>query len=135
MSISLSSDINMVKSHLDTQNANAAKASDLQGRLSALSKNPKGASDEELMEVCKSFESYLVEQVMKKTKEAIAPSEEDENTYMQMFGDNLYQAYSDQIAESGTLGLSQQLFEAMKRDYGVNSVKNSITDVSGANEA
>ncbi len=127
MAISLSSDLNMIKTQLDSQNAASVKASGLQSRLSALASNPEGSSDEELMEVCKSFEAYLVEQVMKKTKETVAPSEEDDNTYIKMFGDNLYQAYSEQIADSGELGIAQKLFEAMKRDYGVNAAKSSMT--------
>lgn len=91
-----------------------AKAAALEQKLSGDLSN---ASEQELMDVCKSFESYLVEQVLKQAKETLAPSEEDENEYISMFSDNLYEAYAEQITENGEIGLAQQLFEAMKKDY------------------
>lgn len=81
-----------------------------------LSKDLSKASDEELYEACKSFESYLVEQVIKSVKKTVAPSEEDENEYISYFGDNIYQQYAKDITESGELGIAQQLYESMKRN-------------------
>ncbi len=82
----------------------------------SLAKDSKAATDEELMESCKSFETYLVEQVIKQVKNTIAKSEEDENEYMSYFGDMLYESYAKDITESGKLGIAKQLYEAMKRD-------------------
>lgn len=81
-----------------------------------LGKDIKSATDDELMESCKSFETYLVEQVMKQVKNTIAKSSEDENEYMSYFGDMLYQSYAKDITETGQLGIAKQLYEAMKRD-------------------
>ena len=93
--------------------------SDTSNKISRLSEDSlKNASDEELMEVCKSFESYLLEKVLEKTKKTLTDSEEEDSPYMNMFGDKLYQEYANQITEHGDLGLAQQLFEAMKRDFG-----------------
>lgn len=115
MGISLNSDITSVVDRMNTQNASANKASALQQKLS----NMDGASDEELLEACKSFEEYLVEQVMTKVKDAVVPKNEDEeNDYLAMFGDLLYREYAKSITESGDLGLAQKLYEAMKRNYG-----------------
>lgn len=74
------------------------------------------ATDEELLDACKSFESYLVQQVVKQVKSTIAKSDQDENQYISYFGDMMYEEYANQITESGTLGIAQQLYEAMKRD-------------------
>ena len=81
------------------------------------------SSDDELWAACKSFEAYLIERVMTKTKEAIIPSDENENKYLTMFKGKLYEEYANQIAENGELGIAQQLYEAMRRDYGRPSAK------------
>jgi flagellar protein FlgJ len=69
-----------------------------------------------MMDACKSFESYLVQQVMKQVKEAVAKSEDDQGEYMSYFGDMLYEKYAEDITESGELGIAQQLYESMKRN-------------------
>ena len=105
-------------SRLQTESAKSStgKAASLESKLS--SSKLEDASDEELMEVCKTFESYLIEKVLEKTKKTLTDSEEEDTPYMNVFGDKLYQEYADQITEHGDLGLAQQLFNAMKRDFG-----------------
>ena len=100
----------------DSAKSSTSKAASLESKLSA--SKLEDASDEELMEVCKTFESYLVEKVLEKTKKTLTDSEEEDTPYMNVFGDKLYQEYADQITEHGDLGLAQQLFNAMKRDFG-----------------
>ncbi|ABX40632.1 rod-binding protein [Lachnoclostridium phytofermentans] len=111
MSISVGSDA-MFQTLTQTAQS-TSKTSKLEN---SLVKDVKTASDEELMESCKSFENYLVEQVMKQVKNTIAKSDDDENEYMSYFGDMLYQSYAKDITESGQLGIAKQLYEAMKRD-------------------
>ncbi len=101
----------------------AAKADDLKQSLN----NINNASDEELMQVCEDFESYLVEQVFKAMEKTVGKDEE-ENEYMQYFGDNLYQEYAADIADKGDLGIAQTLYESMKRDYNIGGVPTVITD-------
>lgn len=112
MSISVNSDINAVLNQYNNNNAKAERADALTKKLSG---NLDNATDEELMDVCKSFEAYLLEQVLTKVKDSVAPREEEENEYLAMFGDKLYQEYAGKIAESGELGIAQKLYEAMKR--------------------
>lgn len=117
MSISISGDITSVMNRMNATNAKSAKATELQAKLN--SDSLMSATDDELMEVCKSFESYLVEQVMNKVRTSLVPEDEkEENDYLAMFSDKLYQQYADTIANNGELGLAQKLYEAMKRDYG-----------------
>ena len=73
------------------------------------------ATDEELMDVCKSFESYLWEQVFKEMKKTVPESEKVGHEYLDYFGDMQYQQYASDIAESGNLGIAQMLYESMKR--------------------
>ena len=124
MSISINSGYDSFISNLTTENAknSASSAASLQSKLS--NSKLENASDEELMEVCKSFESYLIEKVLERTKKSLTESEEEDSPYMNVFGDKLYQAYSDQITEHGELGLAQQLFQAMKRDFGATKNDN-----------
>lgn len=75
----------------------------------------KPTTDEELMEVCKGFEAYLLEQVMKGMEKTI-PTEEKKNQYLDYFGDMLYQEYAKSATETQGLGLAQMLYESMKRN-------------------
>lgn len=117
MSIGLTSDL--IYSQMKSNNSDT-KASKLQSSLAGI--NNGEATDEEMMEVCKEFEAYLMEKVMKQMKETMTDSEEEENEYMSYFGDMMYQEYSKQIAENGELGLAQQLYESMKRNT-VSNIK------------
>lgn len=111
MSISIGNDL-FYKSTL-TNNSKTSKTSKLENTLG---KDMTNASDEELLESCKSFESYLVEQVVKRVKETVAASQEKENAYLSYFGDMMFEEIATQIADSGQLGIANQLYEAMKRN-------------------
>lgn len=89
-----------------------AKKDKLQNSL----ENINNASDEELMEVCKEFETYMLEQVVKSMESTIGKDEEESSTsYMDMFGDNLTNSYAKSISDQGKIGLAQMLYESMKR--------------------
>lgn len=111
MSIGLSSELLFTQ----MQNSkNDTKATSLQNKISGLS--TESATDEEMMEVCKEFEAYLVEKVFDQMKDALTDSEEEESDYLNYFGDMMYQEYAKAITENGELGLAQQLYESMKRN-------------------
>lgn len=83
-----------------------------------LSKDMTQATDEELMKVCKSFESYFTQKVME-SMEKMVPKDEEESksSEFEMFKSTLYQEFADAASEKGDLGLAQILFESMKRNY------------------
>lgn len=87
-----------------------------------LSGDLSNASEEELMDVCKDFEAYFVEQVMKEMKKMI-PEHEDEDASMgqlrDYFEDEMIQQYADKAVESMDFGIAQTLYEQMKRNYGL----------------
>lgn len=83
--------------------------------LESVLKNSSGATDEELMDACKSFEAYLLEQVFKGMEKTVMKSEE-ENDYLAQFGDTLYEAVAKEATESQGLGIAQMLYESMKRN-------------------
>ena len=112
MAISIGSD--MLYMQQNTQSAANAKAKKLSASLDGIEKGT--ATDEELMDACKEFETYLVEQVIKSTKKAMLSDEDSQGEYMKMFGDHLTQSYAEMITETGDLGIAQMLYESMKRN-------------------
>lgn len=79
----------------------------------------KGSTDDELMDVCKQFESYFVEQVFKEMKKTIPQNTDMSNSSQSLidyFGDNLIQEYAAESTEQNSLGLAQTLYEQLKRN-------------------
>lgn len=112
MAISIGSD------YMYTQQLNGTSsktsADKLSSTISGLSEN---STDEELMAACKSFEEYLVEQVVKTTKETLIDnSEEKENDYLSMFSDKLNAQYAKLISENSNLGIAEMLYESIKNN-------------------
>ena len=98
------------------------------------------ASDDELMSVCKDFESYFVEQMLKSMeKMAKIDSDDDSSTSLfnsmasiggesdsamstlgSYFGDEMIKNYAELFTESDNgkgLGIAQTLYQQMKRNY------------------
>ncbi len=97
-----------------------AKAGALKNKLN--NTDIKKASDDELMEVCKEFESYFIEQVFKNMKTAMVPSTEDTSgsmaTLKNYYEDEMMKEYAKSASKQSTNGLAQMLFEQMKRNQG-----------------
>ncbi|MCM1043978.1 MAG: rod-binding protein [Candidatus Gastranaerophilales bacterium] len=100
-------------------------ASKLEGQLG---KDYSEATDDELMDVCKQFEAYFLEQVMKAMVKTI-PSQESEssstNSLLSYYKDEMIKEVASESTERSGLGLAQSLYEQMKRNYGLDS--DSIT--------
>lgn len=89
-----------------------------------LSKVGQQATEEELMKACKDFEAYFIEQMYKGMEKTIMKAEDEESStasqYLDYFSDMQTQEYAKATAEQGNgIGLAQQLFEQMKRNYGL----------------
>ena len=99
---------------------NTGGASKLEESLA--NKDFKGASDEEIMEVCKEFEAYFIEQLFK-GMEVMIPKNEDKKSSasktVDYFKDTMIQEIAKDTADTQGLGIAQMLFESMKRDYGI----------------
>lgn len=94
----------------------AASTKDLEKSLTS---NMQEKTKEELMEVCKDFEAYFVEQMFKAMEKMVPKNEESENAYTDMFGDMLIQEYAKSASEQQQMGIAQMLYEQMKRNYGL----------------
>ena len=103
------------------------------------------ASDDELMSVCKDFESYFVEQMLKSMeKMAKIDADDDYNSSTSLFnsmasiggesdsamstlgsyfGDEMIKNYAELFTETNSgngLGIAQTLYQQMKRNYSVD---------------
>lgn len=109
MSISIGNNLNFnnITSVLD--------ASKNTNKLDAQLNNTENMNDEELKEVCKSFETYFVEEMFKEMRKTV-PSSDENNEYISYFGDMLYQDYAGKIAENDGIGIAKMLYESMKRN-------------------
>lgn len=116
--------INEVYGNYYTQNdTGSIKASALEKKLN--SNGMENATDEELLDACKEFEAYLIEQVLKEVKESIPKSEEEDNKYTEYFGDMMLQEYASLLTERGDLGIAQTLYESMKNNINAVNIKNA----------
>lgn len=88
------------------------QTTNIENSLNSLDKT--NAADEEMMEACKEFEAYMIEQVYKQMQKTVMKSDDEKNDYEEYFGDMQIQQYAKIATEQGGFGLAQQLYEAMK---------------------
>ncbi|MGN0168536.1 MAG: rod-binding protein [Acetatifactor sp.] len=84
------------------------------------------AEDDKLMDACKQFEAYFVEQMYKGMLKTIPESENMSNstsTMLDYYKDQMIQSIAEQTTEQSGLGLAQMLYEQMKRNYGLDTVE------------
>jgi flagellar protein FlgJ len=101
--------------------ASSASTSKLESQLKSDYTN---ATDDELMDACKQFESYFVEQMFKEMMKTIPENEDSSSsstTMLDYFKDEMIQNIADETTEQNSLGLAQMLYEQMKRNYGVDA--------------
>lgn len=79
------------------------------------------ADEDELLEACKQFEAYFLEQVfkeMEKTVDCFKDEDSDPNNHLvDFFKENAVQELAATSTEIQGLGLAQMLYEQMKRNY------------------
>jgi flagellar protein FlgJ len=102
-------------------NASNASASALENTLGNVNED---TTEEELMSACKEFEAYFIEQIYKGMESTIMKADDDDSSsasqYTDYFGDMQIQEYAKQAANQGDgIGLANQLYEQMKRNYGL----------------
>lgn len=88
-------------------------------------------SDEQMLDACKQFESYLIQQMFKSMEESakvFSDDEDDDSTdYVNMFQDNYLSTIADQMVKSGQgLGIAEQLYESMKNNSGMEAASATL---------
>ena len=99
-----------------TQQAEEAKTAKMQG---VASKDYSEATDDELLDVCKQFEAYFLEQVFKQMEKTIIKDEKNSSTstLVDYFKDSAIANLATQSTETQGLGIAEMLYEQMKRNY------------------
>lgn len=102
--------------YLPEQSASSAKLNEIKN------KDYSNASEDELLEACKEFEAYFLEQIFKEMQKTVdcfktEESSNSENGLVDYFKDNALQELAATSTETQGLGLAQKLYEQMKRNY------------------
>lgn len=101
-----------------TETAGSSNADKLQKSMKT---DYSEATDEELMEVCKEFEAYFLEQVLKEVKKTVPDTSGAtgaNKSLIDYYTDSMIQELAKQSTENNSLGLAQTLYEQMKRNIG-----------------
>ena len=101
----------------DIISANSQSASKLENKLND---NINKASDDELMDACKEFEAYFLEQMFKAMMKTVPKNEEmsgSTSTMVDFYKDEMMRELAADSTENNSLGLAQTLYEQMKRNY------------------
>ena len=75
------------------------------------------STDEELMDACREFEAYFVEQLMKQMQKTVMKSElTEESETESYFKDMLYQEYASEASKGQGIGIAKMMYEQLKRN-------------------
>ncbi len=86
----------------------------------AAKKDYSNSTDEELLDACKQFEAYFIEQVLKEVQKTIPESSLTDGPTSSLVGyfkDETIQEIAGNIQDQQQLGLAQQMYEQLKRNY------------------
>ena len=117
--------INSITSMLNqgTTTNTTQKTDSLKNSVGSLSSN---STEDELKAVLKDFESYFLEEVIKQVKETFSHEDEEESStisqYSDMFMDTAIEQIADVLLDEIGGGMTQQLYEQMKRNYNIPTV-------------
>ena len=115
-----------------------SRSSKLANELSGKAENAK--TDDELMDVCKQFESYLLEQVFKNMQKTVIKNTDESKdasteNLVDFFKEQTIQELAAQSTEKSGLGLAQQLYEQLRRNYGMDENYVPADQVANLNTA
>lgn len=103
--------------YADIYSTNNESAAKLENKLNT---DMTQATDDELMDACKQFEAYFLEQMFKAMVKTIPKNEEmsgSTSALMDYYTDEMVQELASDSTEQNSLGLAQMLYEQMKRNY------------------
>ena len=128
---------NLSGAYADMYAAKAAQSSSkLEGQLKT---DYAKATDAELMDACKQFEAYFIEQMYKGMMKTIPTNENTSNytaTMMDYYKDQMVQAMAEETTnQNGGFGLAQMLYEQMKRNFGTADIAVDTKEAAESPEA
>ena len=110
MSISIGNDMFQYASSITSSNTSTS----IQNKKDTSFVN---STDEELMDACREFEAYFVEQLMKQMQKTVMKSElTEESETESYFKDMLYQEYASEASQGEGIGIAKMMYEQLKRN-------------------
>ena len=118
----ISNGIDTYISTMQAQNATGTKLTD------KLNNTNSDTSAKELKEACKQFESYFIEQVYKEMLKTVDIAEGDSSMaqLVDYFKDETVQKVAEQTMEQSGGTLAKQMYEQMRRNYGIAETYNEV---------
>lgn len=114
-------DIGGISSMYSDITATQAESRRLEKMKADWKESQKGSDDEQLLDVCKQFESYFLEQVFKEMQKTVPETEysfQATGTMVDYYKDQMVQEIASMSTEKDGLGLAQTLYEQLKRNSG-----------------
>ena len=106
---------------MSSYNTSASNAASLKNSINGVSSD---TTEEELLQVCKDFASYFVEEILKEVKENLTLEDEDEDptlkTLTDFHMDSTIEVLADEVVDQIGESFTQQLYEQMKRNYNLD---------------
>ena len=120
--------------YLQTQYANTAARAAADKTASSIGGISENSSKEEITEAVKSFETYMMEQVLKEVKESFVKDEDQDSTmsmYKDYFMDSAYTQVASQLVDQIGGNITDDFVEQIMRNYGITGTANQAVDVAG----
>ena len=117
----MSMSIDSMASMLNTTNTDATTNYNANALKKSLNGVSSDTSADELMQVCKDFESYFVEQVIKQMKDTFTSDDDGDSTmsqYKDLYMDQAIETVADEMVDQIGESYTQTLYEQMKRNIG-----------------
>ena len=119
----MSMSIDSMASMLNTTNTDATTNYNANALKKSLNGVSSDTSADELMQVCKDFESYFVEEVIKEVKKNLLPDDEDKDASLSTMTDYTMdfavEKVADELIDQVGGNFTQSLYEQMKRNYNI----------------
>ena len=113
----MSMSIDSMASMLNTTNTDATTNYNANALKKSLNGVSSDTSADELMQVCKDFESYFVEEVIKEVKKNLLPDDEEKDASLSTMTDY---TIADELIDQVGGNFTQSLYEQMKRNYNID---------------
>lgn len=132
-------DLTSMNTYLQSQYTNQAKAA-AETTAKSIGNISQNSSREEIEEAVKSFETYMMEQVVKQVKESfVNEDEENKDTNMSMYKD-LYMdkaiaEVASQLVDQIGGDVTDDFVEQIMRNYGITGTTGAQTESAGVDAA
>ena len=120
----MSMSIDSMASMLNTTNTDATTNYNANALKKSLNGVSSDTSADELMQVCKDFESYFVEEDIKEVKKNLLPDDEEKDASLSTMTDYTMdfavEKIADELIDQVGGNFTQSLYEQMKRNYNID---------------